>query len=472
MGMGKGNRRRLPPTVMVLYGATGDLSRRLVLPAWYRLAAEGLLPERWRLIGAARGDLPDEAFQALVKGALEGFGGGLDPALWRQFRPKLSFAGGGFSASDGGELPSRVAAAADDLGGDALVVHYLAVPPRAFEPITLAIGPHGLNRGSRVVYEKPFGTNLDQFRRLDAAARSVFDESQIYRIDHFLGKEAAQNIHVVRFANGLFSSGWDAEHIAAVQIDVPETLDVADRGGFYDATGAFLDMVVTHLFQLDAEVAMEPPSSLDAESVAAAREAAVSCFRTLDPGEAVFGQYDGYRLHKDVGSDSNTETFAAVRMWIDNDRWRGVPFLLRTGKCMARSYQRVNVIFKPPRRCPPGLPVDANVLTFELSGSGSISLSLIAKPPGVSGGLAAAKTTVDLAREFHREGLPAYSHLLHDVLVGDRTAFTRPDGLAQTWRAAAEPAQAQAGGPVIPSRQLGSRHLPAHRFPPLVLHPD
>ncbi|HLI00787.1 MAG TPA: glucose-6-phosphate dehydrogenase, partial [Acidimicrobiales bacterium] len=324
------------PTVFVLYGATGDLSNRLVLPALFRLAQEGLMPSDWRLVGNGRGDVAHEDFREQVRQSLERFGPKPSEGPWDDFSSRLSFAGGGFETSDPGSLLEVLDEAHRSLGGRARRVHYMAVPPSAFAELTHAIGEHGLAEDSRVVYEKPFGTSMETFRHLDHAAHEVFDETQIYRIDHFLGKEAAQDIHVLRFANGLFSGAWDGRHIGSVQIDVPETLDVSTRGSFYDATGTILDMIVTHLFQLAAEVAMEPPRSMDAEHFAQAREEVIGCFRPLSAEEAVLGQYEGYRDVKGVAPDSRTETFIALRMWIDNDRWRDVPFYLRTGKCLTQ----------------------------------------------------------------------------------------------------------------------------------------
>ena len=240
------------------------------------------------------------------------------------------------------------------MGGRPQLIHYMAVPPAAFGPLTEAIGAHGLAKDSRVVYEKPFGTSLETFNELDRIAHETFEESQIYRIDHFLGKEATQDIHVLRFANGLFAGSWDRTHIESVQIDVPETLDVAMRASFYESTGAILDMLVTHLFQIAGEVAMEPPHCLEPDCLAEARERVIGYFRPLTRTDVVVGQYEGYRDTAGVPADSRTETFVAARLWVDNDRWKGVPFLLRTGKCLAESHQRVSMLFKDPVAGSPG----------------------------------------------------------------------------------------------------------------------
>jgi len=424
------------PTIFVLYGATGDLARRLVLPALYRLAIAGLLPEDWRMIGEGRGEVTDEEFREEVRKALEEFGPRPAEGPWDEVRRRLLFAGGGFRVDDPGSLLDVVAHAKKELGGNPQLVHYMAVPPSAFGPLTEAIGAHGLALGSRVVYEKPFGTSLESFRQLDRIAHDTFEESQIYRIDHFLGKEATQNIHVLRFANGLFAGAWDSSHIESVQIDVPETLDVAMRADFYDATGAILDMLVTHLFQIAGELAMEPPHCLEPDCLAEAREAVIGCFRPLSASDVVMGQYEGYRGTGDVPVDSRTETYVAARVWIDNERWGGVPFLLRTGKCLVESRQRVSVVFKDAVPGLPGQPGGGSILGFELSGNGEIDLGLVIKQPGPEMTLGVGTTTLPLGSASNGPPLPAYSLLLHDVLTGDRSLFTRPDGLEHVWTVA------------------------------------
>ena len=424
------------PTAFVLFGATGDLAHRLVLPAFFRLAQAGLLPADWRLVGNGRGDVSHEDFQERARESLEEFGPKPSDGPWDEFKSRLRFAGGGFEASDPGSLLEVLEDAEKELGGSPQRVHYCAVPPSAFVKLTEAIGEHGLADRSRVVYEKPFGTSMETFAQLDRAAHTVFKEDQIYRIDHFLGKEATQSIHVARFGNGLFSGAWDRHHIESVQIDVPETLDVGMRANFYDSTGAILDMLVTHLFQLAGEVSMGTPRSLDAEHFAEAREEVIGCFRPLSYDDVVVGQYEGYRDIEGVPDGSRTETFVATRLWVDNDRWEGVPFLLRTGKCLAESHQRVSIRFNKPAELMPGLPCDCNILSFELSGEGEIALSLVTKEPGPTMELAYASAVLPLGSGFESAPLPAYARLIHDVLLGDRSLFTRPDGLRHVWEVA------------------------------------
>ncbi len=424
------------PTVFVLFGATGDLAKRMVLPAFYTLAIEGLLPQDWLLVGNGRGDVSHEDFRGHVHDVLTEFGPAPDKGPWEEFARRLRFAGGGFDSDDPGSLLDVIAEARAEVGESAQLVHYLAVPPVAFPEITRALGAHGLAQHARVVYEKPFGTSPEGFRKLNRLVHRVLDESQVYRIDHFLGKEATQNLHVLRFANELFASMWSREHIESVQIDVPETLGIDDRAGFYDATGAVLDMLVTHLLQVAAEVALEPPASLSAEDLQVAREKVIRSFRVLDPAEVVLGQFKGYRDVEGIAKRSRTDTYVAAKLWIDNPRWRGVPFLLRTGKRMAKGEQQVNIILRTPAGPFAAIPDQANVLSFALSGDGEITLSLLAKKPGVELELDRASVTLPLAKLPDAEPLPPYVRLIHDVLVGDRSLFTRPDGLAAVWKVA------------------------------------
>src|SRR5665647_27565 len=340
------------PLVLVLHGGRGDLARRLVIPSLATLQHRGLLPAHWALLGTGRDVISTQEYQDIVRDSLTEFGqegtGDADVAALTQHSAFI----GDVGEDDPGELPAAIektrGALADAAGTDpanVVVVHYLAVPPRAFEPLTKALAAHGLTRGNdgradtvRVVYEKPYGTSPETFRELDAVVHDALEEQQVFRIDHFLGKEATQNLHVLRFANELFGAVWNHHHVAQVQIDVPETLDVGQRAEFYDGTGAALDMMVSHLFQVAAEVAMEPPRHLAASHLARAREDTLACFRELDVAhDVVLGQFEGYRELESVAEGSTTDTFIAARLWIDNHRWRGVPFLLRTGKRMAAS---------------------------------------------------------------------------------------------------------------------------------------
>jgi glucose-6-phosphate 1-dehydrogenase len=442
----------LGPTIFVLFGATGDLAKRLVLPAFYRLSLEGLLPRQWLLVGNGRGDVAHEDFRKHVHDVLTEFGPEPEPADWKPFAERLWFAGGGFTTDSPGSLLDDLAKARTALGGDPQLVHYLAIPPVAFEETTKALGQHGLVKNARVVYEKPFGTSPEKFQSLDEVVHSVLDEQQVYRIDHFLGKEATQDLHMLRFANGLFAAMWDREHVESVQIDVPEKLGVTDRSVFYDATGAVLDMVVTHLFQVAAEVAMEPPASLDAMDLQTAREKVISCFRPLDPAEVVLGQFTGYHDVPGVAAKSTMDTYVAARLWIDTPRWRDVPFYLRTGKRLAQTKQRVSLILRePPGPLAGKLPTESNVLSFSLAGDGEIELSLIAKKPGPGLDLERGTAALPLSGLAGANPLPPYVRLIHDVLTGDRSLFTRPDGLAAVWKSV---------GPLLDNRPKVAPYAP------------
>lgn len=432
----------LPTTVFVLYGATGDLAARMVLPAFHELAERQMLPDQWLLVGSGRGQLSDDDFREHVKDVVA------ESPDWEAFADRLRFAGGGFTVDDPGALLDVLGAVRGDLGGDALLVHYLAVPPTTFEDYTRAISAHSLAEGARVVYEKPYGTSPAGFRELDDLVHDAFDESQVFRIDHFLGKEATQNLHVVRFANDLFADVWSREHVVRVVIDVPETLDVDDRATFYDATGALLDMIVTHLMQVAAEVAMEPPVSLSATDLQNARESVIAAFRPLSPDEVVLGQFEGYRAVEGVAEDSDTDTYVAARMWVDTDRWHGVPFLLRTGKRLGAAGQLVSLVLRPTSGPVAHAPQQGNVLTFSMEGSGALSVRLVAKQPGPDLSLGLGTATLELDDVPGGEALSAYAALLHDVLVGDRSLFTSREGMANAWRVV-EPIMS-AGPAVVP----------------------
>jgi len=426
------------PTIFVLFGATGDLAKRMVLPAFYQLARHGLMPESWVLVGNGRGDVAHEDFRGDVRASLDEFAEGeVDERVWTDFAGRLRFAGGGFDGDNPGSLLDVLAEARELLGEDAEYIHYLAIPPVAFEPTTKGLAAHHLLEGARVVYEKPYGTSPESFKELDALVLSVMDEQQVYRIDHFLGKEATQNLHVLRFANRMVERIWSREHVEQIQIDVPETLDVADRAAFYDATGALRDMIVTHLFQVAAEIAMEPPIDFSAQNLQDARESVLSAFRPLTTEDVVLGQADGYLDLPEVADGSTTDTYAAVRLWVDTERWHGVPFLLRSGKYLAESAQRVSILLKKPDGPLRKIPGSGAVLSFSLAGSGSMALSVVVKKPGP--GLDLVEQTVDLALADVAGGdpLPPYVSLIHDVTMGDRSLFTTSTGLGHAWDAVA-----------------------------------
>jgi glucose-6-phosphate 1-dehydrogenase len=426
--------------VIVLFGATGDLAKRKLLPGMFHLARVGLMPERFRIIGAARRAIALEEFRELARASVQGSGRrSLDEAEWERFAESLRFAavGDGFDALD-----EEVAGAREELGAEAGLLFYLSLPPKAFAGTVEQIGAHDLGRGARVITEKPFGTDLESARELNARLHSVFDERGIYRIDHYLGREAVQNLLALRFANGMFEPIWNRNHIDHVQIDIPETLSIEMRGSFYEETGAFRDMVVTHLFQVLGFVAMEPPTSLQPKPLGLEREKVFDSMPPLRPENVVRGQYAGYREEEGVAPDSQTETFVAVKAFVDNWRWEGVPFYLRTGKRLAESKHVLTIAYaEPPRRMFP-LDCDEIVesfgrdhLSFELGEPGSISASFLAKVPGPTIELGEAHMRFSYADTFGGPdtGLDPYERLIHDVMVGDRTLFTSSDAIERLW---------------------------------------
>ncbi len=460
----------LPPHVIVMFGALGDLAKRKLLPGLLHLAQAGLLPE-CRIVGTSLDELDDQAFREHAHQACIEFGRTkVTPEEWKDFSERLRYVpqgrgpqalaeavgaaerelisqasrrvgdGDGGGGSDGGGGGS------DGGGGSGVSqvrrLHYLSIPPAAARAVVQTLKEAHLVERSRIIMEKPFGTDLRSAQELNAIVHEVFDESQVYRIDHFLGKEAAQNILAFRFANGLFEPIWNRDHIDHVQIDVPETLAVGTRGQFFDATGTFRDMVVTHLFQILAFMAMEPPTALEPKAISEEKNKVFRSLCPLDVNKVVRGQYEGYRDTPGVDPNSTTETFVALQCAIDNWRWAGVPFYLRTGKCMAEGARIISIAFREPPRSM--FPTDSGVgamgpdhLTFDLADSSKLSLSFYGKRPGP--GMKLDKLSLQFAlQETTYEGdvLEAYERLIHDAMIGDHTLFTTAEGIERLWEVA------------------------------------
>ena len=426
----------LAPQVIVLFGCTGDLAKRKLLPGLAFLSVSALAPEI-RIVGTATDDITTEDFRALAKDAVQRFGARrLDAEQGAEFAEKLTYV----PQSAG---PQGLSAAAKDaevrLGTDARLLHYLSVPPRAAEAVIATLRDAGLNKESRVIMEKPFGYDLESAEALNDFLHSVFDESQIFRIDHFLGKEAAQNILAFRFANGLFEPIWNRQFIDHVQIDIPEALGLDQRASFYEATGAFKDMVVTHVMQVLAFVAMEPPTALEPRAISEEKNKVFRSLLPIQPADVVRGQYSGYRQERDVASDSETETFIALRVGLDNWRWAGVPFYLRTGKRMAEGMRIISVAFKEPPRTM--FPIGSGIgtqgpdhLTFDLADNSKVSLSFYGKRPGP--GMRLQKLSMQFStQETEAAGdvLEAYERLILDAMRGDHTLFTTAEGIESLW---------------------------------------
>jgi glucose-6-phosphate 1-dehydrogenase len=431
---------RLTPSnhLIVIFGANGDLSRRKLLPALFHLREEGLLPDHYRILGSSRSEMPDEEFRNFAHSAVEEFCRcEVTDKTWSEFSQKLSYVTSTFGPDNTSDVEHAVAKAEQELGRDSRRLFYLAVPPDAFGPITQGLAKSGLADGARVVFEKPFGSDLDSFRQLDATVRGALDDDQIYRIDHFLGKETVQNILALRFANGMFEPSWNRHHIDHVQIDAPERLGIGSRAAFYESAGALRDMVVTHLFQVLSFVAIEPPSSFTPKALMDEVAKVFESITPIDPDDVVCGQYDGYRNEEGVDPNSQTETFAAVRVRVDNWRWAGVPFYLRTGKRMADRRSSVTLAFKePPKRMFHEIddkPFENDHLTIDLGPEEGIAITFLAKVPGPEINLDRAKMSFRYEGSFGSELIEAYERLIHDALLGDRTLFTRADGIERTW---------------------------------------
>ena len=441
---GSHSRRRdgepLAPHVIVLFGATGDLAKRKLIPGLAYLDQSALAPAI-RVVGTSLEDLSDDEFRTLAKKAVNSFGS-RQPTdeQWESFAGKIRY----IPQSAGPEaLAEAVAHAETELGENVRRLHYLSVPPKAAKDVVTMLENAKLVERSRVVMEKPFGTDLASAIQLNDFVHETFDESQIFRIDHFLGKEAAQNILAFRFANGLFEPIWSRHFIDHIQIDIPEKLGLDQRASFYEATGAFKDMVVTHLFQVMAFVAMEPPTALEPRAISEEKNKVFRSLLPINPADVIRGQYIGYRQEESVAKDSDTETFIALKVAIDNWRWAGVPIYLRTGKKMAEGLRIISIAFKeaPKTMFPAGSGVGQqgpDHLTFDLADNSRVSLSFYGKRPGP--GMRLEKLSMQFSTQETEEVgdvLEAYERLLLDAMRGDHTLFTTAEGIESLWERSA-----------------------------------
>jgi glucose-6-phosphate 1-dehydrogenase len=444
------------PCTVVIFGATGDLTHRKLVPALYNLQRERLLPPGFNVVGFARRDWTDEYFrESLEKDGRQYSRSGLDDSLWGSFAGEIAYLPSSFDDPAGYErLAGRLAQLDEQRGASGNRLFYLATPPESYPTIIQQLGAAGLARSPRggwvrIIIEKPFGRDLASARALNAEVHKVFDEAQVYRIDHYLGKETVQNILVFRFSNGIFEPIWNRSYVDHVQITVAETVGVEGRGGYYERAGALRDMVQNHLMQLLTLTAMEPPVGYRADAV---RDEKVKVLRAIRPltsvmDETARGQYGpgtvngqavpGYREESGVASDSRTETYVALRFFVDNWRWAGVPFLLRTGKRMAKRASEIAIQF---RQAPhllfdsgPLNDIEPNVLAVKVQPDEGITLRFDSKVPGQANQIRPVTMDFRYNASFGVESPEAYERLLLDAMLGDSTLFTRSDEVETSW---------------------------------------
>ncbi len=444
------------PVVVVIFGGGGDLTWRMLVPALYNLFLDGWLPDRFAVIGSDRKSMDDDAYRQHLRQGVDEFSrrGRAEDASWNEFAKRVGFLSIDFAHASAAEtLTQRLDAADAALGGPAIRVFYLAVPPSVVSTIVTRLGPALAPSADRVriVVEKPFGRDLASAQALTKTLTSVLAERQIYRIDHYLGKETVQNILAFRFANSLFEPIWNRRYIDHVQITVAEDVGVEHRGGYYDTAGALRDMLQNHLLQLLCLIAMEPPVSFNADEIRSKKVDVLRAIQPIDParvGEvAVRGQYGpgvaaaqpvpGYREESDVPPDSTTETFVAVKFFVNNWRWERVPFYLRTGKRLPAKASEISIQFQPAphQMFPPSAMVhwQPNRLAIRVQPSEGILLRFQAKYPGPVMHLEPVDMLFSYAGAFRVPSPEAYETLLLDVMRGDATLFMRDDQVDAAW---------------------------------------
>ena len=414
--------------VVVLFGATGDLARKKLFPALYRLQAAGRLPDA--VVCVAATDLSVEGLRDRAAAAIhDGIGpGSVNVAVLAELTAKISLVSGRY------EDPATFAELSRALTGRRNPLHYLAIPPSLFELVVESLGREGLHHGARVVVEKPFGRDLPTALDLNDTLYSVFSEGAVMRIDHFLGKQTIEELLVLRFANSFLEPVWTRNNVASVQVTMAESFGAAEsgRGQFYDSVGAVRDVVQNHLMEVVALLAMEPPDSLTPESLAAEKAKVLRAIAPVDPADVVRGQYRRYRDEVGVAPDSTTETYAALRLNVENWRWDGVPFMVRTGKAMEHTVTEAVVTFKTPPRSLFGGMERNNAIRFRLGPVGSITLDMHRKDED---GLAASPVELTVAeRHRARTSQDAYARLLRDAIVGERSRFANVDSVMEAWR--------------------------------------
>ncbi len=446
------------PCSVVFFGASGDLFKRMLLPAMYSLRLHGVLPNDFAIVGFSRTEYSDDAFRAYCKEQLDQFAPADQKpqgAMWDDFSKRLFYVQGEFDDHKCfTELAARLADNDKNLGTKGNRLFYLSTPPSVFPTIIQCLAEAGLNQQNngwgRIVIEKPFGTDLTSARALQTAVDKAFPENKVYRIDHYLGKEPVQDIMALRFANTIFEPVWNRNYVDNIQITAAEQLGVEMRGGYYDNAGALRDMIQNHVMNLLALVAMEPPSSSDADAIRNEKFKVLESIMPPDhnavPKMSARGQYGpgtingklviGYREEPDVNPNSNTETFASVRLFVENWRWAGVPFYLRSGKRLAKKNSEIAVTFKPiPHRIYGERTdtIEPDVLVMKIQPDEGVAFRFSAKVPGMKNHIRSVFMDFNYGTGFGVQSPPAYERLIGDAMRGDQTLFTRWDAVERAW---------------------------------------
>jgi glucose-6-phosphate 1-dehydrogenase len=459
-----------PPCAVLIFGATGDLTKRKLIPALYRLAQQGLVSGAFAILGAARKEMSDDEFRLLMQKAVEEFASdeSLDESTWQSFAKRIFYLAGDFSdAALYQKLRTKLEEVDNEYHTQGNRIFYLATAPDYFEVIARQLGDAKMARPkdkakdeakdqaqskawTRIIIEKPFGHDLESARSLNQELATVFDEKQVYRIDHYLGKETVQNLLVFRFANSIFEPLWNRQYIDHIQITNAEALGVEGRGAYYEKAGALRDMIQSHVFQINSLIAMEPPASLSANSVRDEKFKAMQSVRPLPPDRidefAVRGQYGpgtvlgdtvpGYRQEPGVDPNSSTETFAALKLYLDNWRWAGVPFYLRSGKRLQKHITEIAIQFKDvPHRLfrEADSPLEPNVLVIRIQPNEGITLRFGAKLPGQAMRVRWVNMDFRYGSSFGVKPPEAYERLLLDCMLGDSTLYARRDMVERGW---------------------------------------